>query len=56
MATPQLSVPVSRGKGTVGGVVYVLLSYLLALGMLPYAVSKIIGIQFRFLPPPMLSP
>lgn len=47
MATPQLSVPVSRGKGTVGGVEYVLLSYALALGMLPYGVSKIIGIQFQ---------
>lgn len=47
MATPQLSAPVSRGKGTVGGVVYVLLSYALALGMLPYAVSKIMAVQFQ---------
>lgn len=47
MATPQLSVPVSRGKATVGGVVYVLLSYALALGMLPYGVSKIMAVQFQ---------
>ena len=47
MPTPQLSVPVSRGKGTVGRVVYVLLSYALALGMLLYAVSKIIAVQFQ---------
>jgi hypothetical protein len=47
MATPQVSVSVSRGGGTVGRVVYVLLSYALALGMLLYAVSKIIAIQFQ---------
>jgi hypothetical protein len=47
MATPELSVPVSKGKRTVGGVVYLLLSYALALGMLPYAVSKILAIQFQ---------
>lgn len=47
MATPQASVPVSRRMGTVGRVLYVLLSYALALGMLGYAVSKIIAIQFQ---------
>jgi len=47
MATPQVSVSASRVKGTVGRVLYVLLSYVLALGMLPYAVSKIIAIQFQ---------
>jgi hypothetical protein len=47
MATPQLPVPVSRGKGIAGRVVYVLLSYALAVGMLPYGVSKIIAIQFQ---------
>ena len=47
MATPQLPVLVSKGKGTVVRVVYVLLSYALAVGMLPYAVSKIIAIQFQ---------
>lgn len=47
MATSELSVPVSKSKGTAARVVYVLLSYALALGMLPYGVSKIIGIQFQ---------
>lgn len=47
MATLEASVPVSRGKGIVVRIIYVLLSYALALGMLPYAVSKIIAIQFQ---------
>jgi hypothetical protein len=50
MATPQISVSASRGKGTVARVariVYVLLSYALACGMLPYAVSKILAVQFQ---------
>lgn len=47
MATPQVSVSLSRGKRTVGRVVYVLLSYALALGMLLYAVSKIMAMQFQ---------
>jgi hypothetical protein len=47
MAAPQVSVPVSRVKRAVGRVAYVLLSYALALGMLPYAVSKIMAIQFQ---------
>lgn len=47
MATLEPPVPVSRGKGIVVQVIYVLLSYALAFGMLPYAVSKIMAIQFQ---------
>jgi hypothetical protein len=47
MATPSLSIPASRDKRTVGRILYVSLSYTLAFGMLPYAVSKILAVQFQ---------
>src|SRR6516162_111990 len=51
MATLQIPVSASRVKGTAARIATVLLTYALAfglaLGMLPYAVSKILAIQFQ---------